>query len=414
VTVAEALKEGSTTASSGMARHRLRNVLVVGQMAAALPLLVCAALLVKSLFMLNAVELGFEPANLLTMQIDLPRHRYDAPEQYARFFEDAVAAIDATPGVTGAAAISAVPLANFSHGSPIIIEGQDPPVELDRASISGEYVTPGYFDAMDISLVRGRSFTEADAMHAEPVAIVNQRMAERYWPGEDPIGKRFRCEEGPEDERQWRTVVGVVGDTVLVMLQDGADAQFFVPFAQDPMSRMFIVARTLGEPAGMAPTLRTAIAGVDPDQPVFEVRTMDDLVARRVFDGASVVAFIAGLGIVALTLACVGLYGVMSCSVAQRTHEIGVRVALGAGTRDIRRLVLRRCLVLSIVAVAIGLLLAAALSRVLVSVLYEVSPIDPLTYLGITILLLVVALLAGYLPARRAARVDPMVALRCE
>jgi putative ABC transport system permease protein len=413
VSVGEALKEGAATASAGLARHRLRNTLVVGQMAVALPLLVCAALLVKSLFMLSAVEMGFEPANLLTMQIDLPRHRYENADQHARFFDDAVAAVAATPGVEGATAISAVPLANFSHGSPITIEGRAQREDLNPPSIPCECITPGYFDVMQIPLIRGRGFTPADVAHAEPVAIVNERMAAEYWPADDPIGKRFRRAGGAPDE-PWMTVVGVVGGTVRIMLQDGAEAQFFMPLAQDPAGRMFIVARTVGEPADMAPALRAAIAGVDPDQPVFDMRTMDDLVARRVLDGAAVIAFIAGLGLVALILACVGLYGVISCSVAQRTHEIGVRVALGAGARDIRRLVLRRCLTLSIVAIVIGLLAALALSRVLSSVLYEVSPADPTAYAGIAVVLLAVGLLAGYLPARRATKVDPMVALRCE
>jgi len=411
--VFDSLKEGTATASTGRGRQRLRSALIVGQIALALPLLVCSTLLIKSMLGLRSVELGFNPEQLLTLRIDLPQHRYDHPAQQADFFADAVEAIEAMPCVELAAATRSIPMGRVSYNTTISVEGRTTDPTTRGESVGHSVVSADYFKVLEIPLLAGRLFTEHDNAGAERVTIINQQMAERYWPDQSPIGGRFR-QAGDEANTPWIRVVGVVGNTSGWDLGGPAKAEMFLNAPQQPSASMHIVARTSGDPLAAVPLLRRAFDRVDPDQPFHDICTMRYLVDRRINDGAVVAWLIAGLGVIALGIACLGLYGVMSISVTQRIHEIGVRKALGADNRTVLRLVLKRTLVLAAVAVLIGLALAAAVSRLLTSYLYEISPADPATYIGITGMLLTVAFVAGYIPARRATKVDPMVALRCE
>ena len=413
VSLNEALKEGAGATSAGLARNRLRSSLVIGQLAITLPLIICAGLVIRHIIALKSVDVGFNTERLLVMQIDLPTYRYDSDAARATFIRDAVAASQATPGVRSAAAVNFVPLGFGGASISVTIEGR----EVDR-SVRPDYagyniVTPGYFSTMEIPLVRGRFFTGYDHAEAQRVAIVNEKMAERYWPNEDVIGRRFQLDSGTSDG-QWITVVGVVGDTGHSGLYHPPSPEVFLPHQQRPSANMVILARTLGDPNTLAAPLRGVIRRMDPDLPIYGVRSMADVLHRWLRDDRMAVAFLSGLAVLALSLASVGLYGVMSYNVAQRTHEIGVRVALGAARGDVLGLVIKRCLTLAVAGVLVGMVLSAGVGLVLESQLYEVSGIDPVTFIGVSILLLLVAAAAGYLPARRATKVDPIVALRYE
>jgi len=413
LSLAETLKEGGGTVSAGASRNRLRSTLVVGQLAISLPLIICAGLVIRHLIALKSVDVGFNTERLLVMQIDLPRYRYDTDASRMTFFRDAVAASNATAGVSSAAAASFVPLGGSRASTSLTIEGREVADDAHRDFAGLQIVTPGYFQTMGIPILRGRSLSDLDHTEAQRVVVINKRMAEHYWPDEDAVGKRLKVDEDTSGD-QWITVVGVAGDVGHSGLYQPRRPEMFFPHQQRPSADMVIIARTLGDPRDVVPALRSVIANMDAGLPVYGVRTMAEILHRWLRDDRSAVAFLGGLAVLALSLASIGLYGVMSYSVAQRTHEIGVRVALGAGSRAILRLVIRRCLKLAGVGVCIGLVLSAGVGLVLQSQLYGVSGIDPVTFIGVALLLFAVAFLAGYLPAVRATKVDPMVALRCE
>ncbi len=413
LSLSETLKEGGAAVSAGVSRNRLRSGLVVGQLAISLPLIICAGLVIRHIIALKSVDVGFNTERLLVMQIDLPAYRYGTDTSRTSFFRDAVATSNATAGVSSAAAVNFVPLGGSRASVDLRIEGREVVDDAHQDFAGLQIVTPGYFQTMGIPILRGRALSDLDHAEAQRVVVVNKRMAEHYWPDEDAVGKRFKLGEGAPEER-WITVVGVVGDTGHSGLYQPPRPEIFFPHQQRPSANMVIVARTLGDPKGVVPALRSAITDMDAGLPVYGVRTMAEILHRWLRDDRSAVAFLSGLAVLALSLASVGLYGVMSYSVAQRTHEIGVRVALGAGSRAILRLVIRRCLTLAGVGVGIGLALSAGVGVILESQLYGVSGIDPVTFIGVAMLLLVVALLAGYLPALRATKIDPMVALRYE
>ncbi|MGB2985675.1 MAG: ABC transporter permease [Phycisphaerae bacterium] len=432
VSLSEALKEGAAATSAGASRNRLRSTLVVGQLAITLPLIVCAGLVVRHLIALKTVNVGFNTERLLTVQLDLPTYRYENGASQVAFFQDGIEAMKATPGVSSVAAVSHVPLGGMNSSSTITIEGREGMDPSQRDYAGFRVITPDYFKTMEIPLINGRFFMAHDHEDADRVAIINWKMATRYWPDQDALGKRFKAETGYSEglsrtvigaasasgesaaSDPWITVVGVVGDTGHAGLYSPPRPEMYFPLRQMPRPGMAILARTLGDPMQLTGALREVIRRLDPDQPVYGVRSMDDIIHRWLRDDRSAVWFLSGLALLALSLATVGLYGVMSYSVAQRTHEIGVRIALGAGKEDVQYLVLKRCLKLSAIGIAVGLLISAAVGLVLQSQLFGVSGIDPITFTAVPILLLLVAGAAGYLPARRATKVDPMVALRHE
>ena len=414
VSVNEALKEGAAAASAGRSRNRLRNSLVVAQLAIALPLFICCGLTIRHLIALRSAEFGFNAERLMTMQVDLPWYRYQEPAQWATFFRDALETIEAMPGIEQAAATMSLPVFGMrSAYAPVTIEGRPADV-VSSLDIHGyQAVTLGYFETMEIPLLSGRHFTERDHADGQQVALINQRMAQHYWPNEDPVGMRLTLDENLS-EATWTTIVGVVANAGHSFSGGPPPPILYLPHPQRPTTSMTVVARTFGDPLDAIPALRSAIHDIDAGIPVYDFRTVADVVRYWSRDDRGATWFLGTLAALALGLASLGLYGVMSYAVEQRTHEIGVRVALGAGRRDVLGLVLRRCLTLAVVGIAIGLVLSIPVGLAIQSQLFGVSGIDPPAYLGVSLVLLAVAALAGYVPARRAMRIDPMVALRCE
>jgi putative ABC transport system permease protein len=408
--VQETLNEGGRSSPESRGRNRLRSLLVVSEVALALLLMIGASLMMRSLLKLQDVNPGFNPAGVLTAAMNLPGSKYSKPEQQIAFYRQLEERLEAMPGVTAAGMVSVLPLSGNNTGEGLLIEGRPASGLSDVPILYNRVVNTRYFQAMRIHLRKGRLFAEQDTPGAPRVLIVNETMARRYWPNQDPLGKRVGTGR-PED---WMSVVGVVGDVRHVSLTQEPDAEIFLPFAQNPQPDMTLTVRTSSEPLQLAPALRQAVMELDRDQPVSRMasmeQTLSDSVAPKRFSTLLLGIFAA----VALMLAGVGIYGVISYSVTRRTHEIGVRMALGAGSAEVLRMVVGQGVLLALVGVAVGLASAFALTRVIASLLYGVKATDPVVFLGVSLLLTAAATLACYIPARRATKVDPMVALRYE
>lgn len=411
--VSEWLKEGAATTSGGRARQRLRSLLVISEIALSLVLLIGAGLIVRSFVRLLSVDPGFRPEGALTMQITLSESRYDG-QRRAEFFRQLLERLGGLPDVRAVGAIDRLPLGNYSasiaagvdiEGAPQHVSGKQLPIAI--AAVAGDY-----FRAMGIQLKRGRAFNEHDdATAAQPVVIVNETFAEQYFGSADPVGKRVSG-FGPDGE--WLTIVGVVGDVRQKGLDREPEAEIYWPYSRAGGGRMSVVLRTEGDPRSLVATARAAVRALDPHQPVHGVMTMEQRLAGSYAPRRSSMLLLGIFAVLALMLAAVGIYGVMSYAVAQRTHEIGIRMALGARAGDVLKLVVVHGLVLTLTGAVIGLTAALGLTKLMSSMLYEVSATDPLTFVLTATLLVVVALLACYLPARRATKVDPLVALRYE
>jgi putative ABC transport system permease protein len=411
--LSDSLKEGGRGATFGRVSGRLRDLLVVSEVALALVLLVGAGLMIASFVELKRVDLGFDPDRLLTMQLQLPGAKYPEPPQVAAFSDDLLGRAASAPGARSVGAITDLFLSTTPNSTIFSIEGRPDPLPTERVEVPVDSISPNFFEVVRTPLLRGRSFTDADRDGTTPVVIINETMAKRFWPGEDPVGKRMRYGIGDSDI-PWMTIVGVVGDMRRTGFDESVRCETFLPLAQNPARRLTIVARAEGEPASLAGVLRDQVRAVDPDQPVFAVKTVDELLGDMASQRRLTMLLFGVFAGLALLLAAVGIYGVMSYAVTQRTHEIGVRMALGAQVGDVLRLVVGKGMALALAGIAAGLAAAFALSRVMASLLYGVSATDPLTFGGVALLLGLVALLASYLPARRAARVDAMIALRYE
>jgi len=412
--VPTSLKEGEAAASTGPLGGRFRNGLVVGQLAISLPLVICCGLTLRHVSTLRHADLGFDPEPLVAMSIELPGHRYEDPSERAAFFDRAVAAVGALPGMAAAGASTSFPLGNdgLMNYTRIGVDGVIFDQERGEDYTGYQAVTPDYFRALGLPVIAGRAFTETDRAGAEPVAVVSARLAERYWP-DGAIGSSLVLDAGSETERRAR-IVGVVEDAGRAIMGGPPSPVLYLPHRQQPSGRMIVVARAAGDRAAIVPLLRPAVRVLDADVPIYDVRTVDDIIGQWLRDDQMLAGFLAGLAVLALGLASVGLFGMMAFVVALRTREIGIRVALGAAKADVLGLVMGRCLRLAVGGVLAGLLLSVPIGYGLASQLYGVSGTDPLSYLGVTALLLAIALTAGYLPARRALRVDPMAALRHE
>jgi putative ABC transport system permease protein len=406
----EALKEGGRGGTDGRGRRRVRSLLMVSEVALSLVLLVGAGLLIKSFVKLRNTDPGFDAGNTLTASLSLAAVRYDTDEKITDFYRRLVERVRAMPGVESVGAVTPLPLSENAYSFSFSVVGQPPLPPGQGQSASARFVTPDYFRAQRVPLRAGRVFTEADKAGAPNVIVVNEAFARRYLQGAEPLGQRLSL--GLNDIEG--EIVGVVGDIRGASLARPAAPEYYVPEAAVAFSDMTLVVRTTGDPAPLTPALRQAVAEMDKDQPLYDVRTMDSLVARSVARQRFSMTLVGVFAVLAMLLSAVGIFSVMSFLVAQRTHEIGIRMALGARPGDILSMVVRHGVVLTLVGVGVGLAAAFALTRLMSGLLYEVSATDPVVYGGITALLAAVALAACYVPARRATKVDPLIALRYE
>ncbi|HEX5830364.1 MAG TPA: FtsX-like permease family protein, partial [Gemmatimonadaceae bacterium] len=412
--LADTIRDGARgTGAAGAAR--LRASLVLAEVALALVLLVGAGLLVRSFDRLQRVSPGFDPRGVLTMRVILPPARYgDAHVERARqFTAQLLEQARALPGVRTASVSSTLPMAGAPYNT-FFVYGRQLPAPGTMQDAQRFIATADYFRVMGVRLVRGRLFTERDDAGAPGVVVINETMARRYWPGESPLGARITFGDPTDSATTRYTVVGVVNDVKQEGLSADAYAQLYQPFAQAPRLALHVAARTSGDPLQAAAALRRIVRALDPTLPVAEIRTMEDRVRESVAQPRVSVALLGGFSAVALLLAAVGIYGVMAYAVAQRTREIGIRVALGARPTDVRRLVVRQGMTPALLGVAVGLAGAFAVTRLMASLLFDVSATDPLTFAAVSAFLLSVALVASWLPARRATRVDPLLAMRSE
>jgi predicted permease len=412
----DSLKEAARGSSMGRAGSRLRDGIVLAEVALALILLVGAGLLIRSFLSLMKVDPGFSPQNVLTMNISLPDSRYRDPDSMIAFEQQAIGRLQTLPGVKYASGVFGLPLGSGAVAGDFTVEGQPAPTPGTPPFIAAKKVIGGdYFRALGIPLIKGRYFDAHDSESAAHVVVVSQSLAHHYWPHGDAIGKRLK--PGFEDDA-WCTVVGIVGDTKQYSLDETPAPSMYLPYAQAPapflMEDSTLVVRTTLQPLGLVNEARHAVESVDPDLPVFEVATMEQLVYRSASSPRFNTVLLGLFAALALILAAIGIYGVMSYSVTQRTHEIGVRMALGAKARDVVRQTIAQGMRQTLAGILLGLAGAFVLTRFLSSLLYGVRPSDPATFLAVSLVLLAVALLACYIPARRAATVDPMVALRHE
>jgi putative ABC transport system permease protein len=410
----EALKDGGRGTSEGARRSRIRNLLVVSELAIAVVLLVIAGLLIQSLWRLRNVNSGLQPEKVLTFNVALPETKYDSARQ-GQFFIDLKNRLESTPGVQSASAILPLPLSGDRFGISFKIEGR-PVARKDEPSADFFATGVGYFRAMGIPVIKGRDFEDRDKHGSTPVVIVTETFARQYFPNEDPIGKRIQPGISTFDDEKstMREIVGVVGDVRNRTLNTEPKPAYYVPQTQVPFSQMVVVVKTSGEPHSLIPTVTKELAGMDADIPLFGVKSMDEYLSASVAAprfNTTLLSIFAG---VALVLTIVGLYGVMSYSVVQRTNEIGIRLALGAQSRDVLVMIIKQGGKLIIVGLAIGLVGAFAATRVIASLLFGVTTKDPFTFVAAAVLLAIVALLACYVPAWRATKVDPLEALRYE
>lgn len=410
----DALKEGGRGAGGGVRAIRVRNLLVVSEIALSLVLLVGAGLLIRSFVRLQQFELGFNPENLLTMRVQLPGSKYPENKQVLNFYQQLMERLEAVPGVQSAGAISSVFLTETPNSTNFTIEGRPVPVGAESIEVPLDAVTNSYFKVMGIPLLEGREFDEHDVPTSPPVAIINQTFARRFFPNEDPIGKRYMYGSPGPDNNTWITIVGIVGDMRRTGFDRPVRPETFLPQGQNPDSGLTIVARTTGDPAALAGALRNEVWAIDRDQSVYDVKTMRQVLSEMLSQRRFNMLLLGIFAAVALTLAAVGIYGVMSYAVAERTHEIGLRMALGAQTGDVLGMIVRQGMLLAGTGLVVGLVASFGLTRLMTSLLYGVSATDPLTFIAIPVVLTGVALGACLVPARRAIKVDPMVALRYE
>jgi putative ABC transport system permease protein len=409
----ETLKEGGRSATSTRGQHRLRGALAIAETALALVLLVGAGLMLKSLYHLIQVSPGFQPARVLYMEMDLRSDQYSKDPAILNFWQQVLDRVRVIPGVQSAALGTVVPLTGNHRRSDITIEGLPVPAPGEFPHPDRHTISSGYIATMGIPLLRGRNFSDADNETAPDVALVNSTLARRFFTDGDPIGKRFLWGQPGKDEK-WITIVGVVADTRLYGLDNPARLEVYSPYRQRPSADMSLVVRSAVDPASLTSSIRAAVAAIDKDQPLFDIHTMQQLVDDSISTRRLTLVLLGIFSALALILAAIGIYGVMAYSVALRTQEIGIRMALGAQQKDVLRLVLGQGARIAFFGVAIGLATAAALARLLSSLLFSVSASDPFTFATVAALLVAVALLACYIPARRALRVDPIIALRYE
>ncbi|HKP13639.1 MAG TPA: ABC transporter permease [Blastocatellia bacterium] len=408
----ESLKEGGRASAEGASGRRLRSGLAMSEVALVLVLLIGSGLLLKSFARLQRVKPGFDAERLLTMELALPRPKYKPGYRIISFTNDLLEKVSALPGVQGAATSFTVPLSGQVPTSTFAIEGQpaEPSGQVNNTQF--QVVSPSFFQTLGIPLLRGRWFDSQDRPDSTGVVVINETLAERFWPGQDPIGKRIALKDFGSGD--WLSIIGVVGSVRYEGLNLRPDLQMYLAYTQTPWKDLALLVRTTADPMRLVASVRDKVHEVDDEQPLYNVRTMNEVVADSVAQPRFNTQLISILTAVALTLTVIGVYGVISYSVSQRTHEIGIRMALGAQTPHILGMIIAQGLRLAIWGIAIGLLTALFVTRLMASLLYGVSAKDPLVFLAVPALLAGVILAACYLPARRATKVDPMIALRYE
>jgi putative ABC transport system permease protein len=406
----ESLKEGGSRGNSAGSGRRVREALVVAEVALALTVLASAGLMITSMRRLLAVSPGFNPSGLLTMEMALPQKDFYGPPARPLFCQQMEERVGQLPGVVSVSAVSQIPMEGGASRA-VTFEGRPEPAPADRVGTGYSITCPNYFHTMGIPLLEGREFTNQDSLHAPGAAIITARFRERFFPNEDPIGKRFKLVPY-QDEGPWQTVVGVVGNVRQQGLDKRILTQAYLPYSQAAWPSMGIVVRAESNPAALTASIRKALSEVVPEQAVTDTVMMDQIVENSVGPRKFPMLLLSGFAIVALVLTAIGVYGVVSYGVAQRTHEIGIRIALGAQAGRIYKLIVQQAMVPVVVGVAVGVGAALALSKYLQSQLYSVRATNPFVLCGAVLLLIVVAMLACFVPARRACRVDPLVALR--
>ncbi|MEO8450889.1 MAG: ABC transporter permease [Gemmatimonadota bacterium] len=416
VDLVTSLKEGGRSGSEGRSRRRGRDLLVAAEMGIAVVLVIGAGLTLRSFQNLVRLDPGFDAHNVLTLRLALPEGDYPATPELVRFYDQVGAEVKRVPGVTAAGFVRVLPLAAEIGDAGIQIEGRPIPPGEPNLSADWQVVTPGYFEAMRIPLIRGRFFDQTDTPDGLPVIAVNQTLAKEYFPGEDPLGRRIKVGGGPQ--APWRTIVGLVGDTRHNGLTKPPKRAWFIPHNQfatafgSTRRAMTLVARTSGDPRSLVPAVEQLIHRRDANLAITEIATLDDVMAIAVQEQRFLTTLMTGFGILALSLAAIGIYGVISYSVTQRTQEIGIRLALGADRWKVRRLVVQQGMAPALAGTVVGVGGAALLSQFMRTLLYGVAPLDALTYTAIPILLMAVAFAAALIPASRATRVEPVEALR--
>ena len=407
--LAAGMQEGRRGSASN---RRAGSALVAVQFALSLILLIGAGLLLKSFQRLEAVNPGFNPEQTLTLSASLPRAKYDKPEKAVQFYNNMIERLHNAPGVQVAGFATDLPFAGNGNSDGFIIEGREPPdgnlTHTEQAVLQA--ITPGVIEALGLPLLSGRDFQETDAAGSTPVAIIDEPLARHYWPDGDAIGKRIET----TGDQQWMTIVGIVGGVNHFSLAEERQPHIYMPMAQNTDSRAFLIVRTTGSLAATVPVIRTELKRVEPDLPIYLVRSMTEIVGQTLSTQRLTNLLLTAFAVVALLLAAVGIYGTMSVYVGSRTKEFGIRLALGAQPNALLLSVLRQGLVLTAAGVVVGLAGALALTQAIKSLLFEVSATDPFIFISLPVLLVAVALLACYVPARRSARVNPLIALRYE
>jgi putative ABC transport system permease protein len=407
----QVLKDGAGRTTAGAGSRRLRSLLIVAEVSLAFLLLVGAGLLVSSFVSLLNVKVGFNTERLLTFVVSLPAARTSQTPQRVGFYRQLQTRLASLPGVESVGVVSSLPLSGANSGSVVIAEGRSLSVGEQAPTIGWQSASAGYFKTMSIPILRGRNFTAEDAVRAQRVAMINESLARRVFPNEDPIGKRISF-GAPRTQANWREIIGVVGDVRHHTLEIEPDPRAYDLFEQSNSGSMFIVVRTAGDPSRLANAARQQARELEPEAPVYLLATMDELVARSMAARRFSMLLVGGFALIALVLAAVGIYGVLRIAVSERRREIGIRIALGARRFDILRLVVGQALALTLAGILIGLAGSLLLTRFMNNLLYGVSPTDPRIMLLAAMALTLVALLASYIPARRATKVDPIVALR--
>jgi putative ABC transport system permease protein len=411
--VNDTLKEGTRGGSASASGRRLRTLLVISEIALSLVLLVGAGLMVKGFRTLTTKDMGFDRKHVLTFHVVLPDAKYRDQDRIRGYYEQALRNIQALPGVESAAAVTSLPSGWTWNWTEFTAEGSPPASPAERPSVISQIVTPGFFSALRVPLRQGRLLSDQDGPNAPPVAVISETMARQNWPDQNPLGKHIQMGR-PKADQPLRTIVGVVGEVQPIPLDHDPAPTAYIPFAQQPESASAFVVRTAGDPLTLGGPVNTQLRSVDPDQPAYDMRSLEQVVSDNLSGVESSANMMLIFAVCALMLAAAGIFAVMAYSVTQRTHEIGVRVALGARRSDVLRLVVGGALKMATIGLSIGFVLALLLTRALSSALFGVVQIDIVTFAVLTSLLALVAALAAYIPARWAMNVDPMVALRYE